>query len=305
MATKTSADVPVVGPRQPCPCGSGKRYKACHGKRARAPRYVARPFEGLASEGDWIALREIVPCATAPLRLAADESRDVIAATLLPNSEAALVRSSGQVLLGLQTTTSTGDASADLAHALTSALDAEPGAPVNPGPRDEGGPRLQDLLVPSAPLEVAVHEGFDFWLESDDDATPAVRALLEQANEAAIPTSRLASVDAAYWCRFGDRDQLRWVLSHDEEPLLDGLARLHAAGDDLLGADSRLLGTFRAYGRLVAVWDVAPGSAAAELEQPAGELSQRLEAAVAESAPLTGEQRRARAGLANRQITVR
>ena len=20
-----------VGPRQPCPCGSGKRYKACHG----------------------------------------------------------------------------------------------------------------------------------------------------------------------------------------------------------------------------------------------------------------------------------
>ena len=23
-----------VGPRQPCPCGSGKKYKHCHGKYA-------------------------------------------------------------------------------------------------------------------------------------------------------------------------------------------------------------------------------------------------------------------------------
>ena len=26
-----------VGPRQPCPCGSGRRYKACHGSAAGAP----------------------------------------------------------------------------------------------------------------------------------------------------------------------------------------------------------------------------------------------------------------------------
>ena len=48
----------AVGPRQPCPCGSGKRYKACHGAGAGAPTaYVARPFEGLPSECDVIALR--------------------------------------------------------------------------------------------------------------------------------------------------------------------------------------------------------------------------------------------------------
>ena len=32
----------------------------------RAP-YVARPFEGLARETDWVAMREILPAATAPI----------------------------------------------------------------------------------------------------------------------------------------------------------------------------------------------------------------------------------------------
>jgi hypothetical protein len=28
-----SADVPVVGRNDPCPCGSGRKYKYCHGKK--------------------------------------------------------------------------------------------------------------------------------------------------------------------------------------------------------------------------------------------------------------------------------
>ena len=59
-----------VGPRQPCPCGSGKRYKACHGAAGgAAPTFVARPFEGMPDECDVIALRELVPAATTPLTL--------------------------------------------------------------------------------------------------------------------------------------------------------------------------------------------------------------------------------------------
>ena len=43
-----------VGPRQPCPCGSGRRYKACHGSAAGpVPTYVARPFEGLPASATW------------------------------------------------------------------------------------------------------------------------------------------------------------------------------------------------------------------------------------------------------------
>ena len=58
-----------VGPRQPCPCGSGKRYKSCHGAAGGVGAYVARPFEGLPSECDLVALRELVPSATAPLTI--------------------------------------------------------------------------------------------------------------------------------------------------------------------------------------------------------------------------------------------
>jgi hypothetical protein len=66
-ATLSSADVAVVSGREPCPCGSGRRYKACHGRDAgqAAEQFVARPFEGLPGECDWVAMREIVPAATA------------------------------------------------------------------------------------------------------------------------------------------------------------------------------------------------------------------------------------------------
>ena len=56
-------------PRRPCPCGSGKRYKACHG--AGDDVIVIRPFAGLAAECDLVAMREFLPSATAPLPLRA------------------------------------------------------------------------------------------------------------------------------------------------------------------------------------------------------------------------------------------
>lgn len=302
------AEVPVVGPRQPCPCGSGKRYKVCHGKQARAAerQYVARPFDGLPGECDWVAMREIVSAATAPLRLRGEHAdRDVVVATLLPGAYPALVREDGQVMIGLQTPTSTGDPSADLGHALSTALAAEPGAPLTPGPRPSGAPRLQDLLDLDADFAVTVHDGFDYWLDPSEAAGSDVRSSLESANEALVPSARLTSVDAAYWCSLGDRDQVRWVLPYAEEPLLDGLARLHAAGADSLGEGTRLLGTFRAHGLLVPVWDLVEGTTADEVEKPAAALAERLAEAVASDAPLDSAQRRARAGLANRQVTIR
>lgn len=32
VATRPADDVPKVGRNDPCPCGSGKKYKNCHGK---------------------------------------------------------------------------------------------------------------------------------------------------------------------------------------------------------------------------------------------------------------------------------
>ena len=140
--------------REPCPCGSGRRYKACHGKSAAAV-FVgpARPFEGLASECDIVAMREIVPAASAPLALTGEHAdRVVTLVTVLPMAWPALVRTDGSILLGMQINVGSGDASRDLADALLAALDAEPGRARRPRPRDRRSPRgLQDLVDPGRP----------------------------------------------------------------------------------------------------------------------------------------------------------
>ena len=132
------------------------------------------------------------------------------------------------MFVGLQVPGGSGDANRDVAHALERALAAEPGTPIEPTALPGPGPRLQDLLDPAAPLDVQVHAGFDFWLDGVEDRSPEVVASMERANEAAVPTVRLTSVEAAYWCQIRDRYHLRWVVPHDEDALLDALARLHA-----------------------------------------------------------------------------
>jgi hypothetical protein len=294
-----------VNPRQPCPCGSGKRYKNCHGG---GDVLVARPFEGLAGECEWIALREVVPAATAPLRLAdpAHADRDVTLATVLPMALPAMVRADGGVLLGLQVHARSGDVSRDLAHTLEQALDAEPGTMLSAGGLPGPGARLQDLLDPTAPLTPTVHDDFGFWLTGSEETEDVeVQASLERANAAMVPTVRLTGVDAAYWCQVGEKAHLRWALPHDEDPLLDALARLSAGGALPLAAGTRYAGSFRAHGRLVPVWDVPPDRPAAEWEQPAAAFADRLAAALAEPGPLPDAARRARDGLRGRQLTLR
>ncbi|MFI6640342.1 DUF5926 family protein [Streptomyces sp. NPDC050504] len=302
-------EIPVVGAREPCPCGSGRRYKACHGRAAAhaVTELVQRPFDGLPGEADWVALRELVPAATVELTLKdglPDGVPSVQLATVLPMAWPALRRDDGTVLLALQNDTSSGDLSRDLADTLGRALTAEPGSPVAAGRADADGPRLQDLLDADAAFEPVVHTGFEFWIPDAENATPEVSASLERANEAAIPTVKLAGVDAAYWCETPEKNHLRWVMLHPEEKLLDALARLHAAGLSSLGEGTRLVGSFRAHGLVVPVWDLPTGMGADECEKPAAAFAERLAGALAEPTPLTADERRARGGLTNRQVTL-
>ncbi|MFD7495511.1 DUF5926 family protein [Streptomyces sp. NPDC059832] len=302
-------EIPVVGAREPCPCGSGRRYKACHGRAAAqaVTELVHRPFESLAGECDWVALRELVPAATVALTLKdglPEGVPSVTLATVLPMAWPALRRDDGSVLLALQNDTPSGDLSRDLADTLLRALDAEPGSPVAAQRVPADGPRLQDVLDPAAAFEPVVHSGFEFWVPDAENATPEVSASLERANEAAIPTTRLAGVDAAYWCETPEKNHLRWVMPHAEERLLDALARLHAAGTSSLGEGTRLVGSFRAHGLMVPVWDLPSAMGAEECEKPAAEFAERLTAALDSDAPLSAEERRARGGLTNRQVTL-
>lgn len=314
-----SPDRPIGG-REPCPCGSGRRYKACHGRAAaaRAHTMVTRPFAGLPSECDWVALREIVPAATARLSLRgrASSAPAVIAATVLPLAWPAMVRTDGSIYLGLQSLAYSADASRDLAAALAQALVAPPGSAVTDIEPTSEAPRLQELLD-DAPLDVTVHAGFEFWGSDMPDPDGELAASLERASEAVVPTVRLGSVEAAYWCRIGARTHLRWVMPDDEEPLLDALARLHAARELALGDGTKYVGAFRANGLVVPVWDLPAGPAAADtdraamadaaaaVEQPAAEFRTRLDEALAVGAPLTPAERRSRAGLMSRQVTLR
>jgi hypothetical protein len=197
-----------------------------------------------------------------------------------------------------------GDVSRDLAVALLCALSTEPGAPVSvPGLPGEG-PRLQDVIV-DGPLSITLHDGFGFWLDEDAADDPNVMASLERANESIYPTVRMAAAKAAYWCRVPEKSHVRWVLAEDEDPALDALARLSAAGELLLGTDTRFAGMFRAHGLLVPVWDMPRDPEAADWEDPLAGLVKRYAEAVASTEPLTPAERRARQGLLGRQITLR
>jgi hypothetical protein len=305
-SVSSDAEIPVVGGREPCPCGSGRRYKACHGKAAATQHRVVRPFAALASEPDWVALHDLVPAATATL-VPKGSDRSVTLCTLLPMAWPALVRQNGDVFLAAQTQTSSADVARDLGDALARALSAEPGTPVPPRPLPPDAPHVADLIEADRPLEVLVHSGFDFWLEDAEAADESARAGLERANAVVGPTARLAAVEGAYWMQLGERRQVRWVLPEDESPLVDALARLQVDGGLELAEGTRFLGSFRASGLVVPVWDLPEGTEVDEVEDSASEFRARLDAALAalaKGAPLTGAQRRARESLRARQLTV-
>jgi hypothetical protein len=293
-----------VGPRQPCPCGSGKRYKACHGAEGGAATvYVARPFEGLPSECDIVAMRELVPSATAPISVKGTD-KPVLLCTLLPMAAPAMVRDSGQLWLGLQVQHGFGDPSRDLAAVLEKALAADEPGIVGLVDPPGLGPRFQDL-VGDDPLEITVHDGFAFWLDDVAERDDAMVAALEEADAAAAPAARLTSVEAAYWTDAGSKEHLRWVRREPEAALLDALARLVTAGEASIAEGSKVVGMFRAHGLLVPVWDLPAGTGAEALEAPVVEFERRLEAALATTADLSAEERATRSELANKQVTLR
>jgi hypothetical protein len=267
--------------------------------------FVLRPFEGLPGEPDWVAMREVVPAATATVRTTAEHgSRDVLVTTVLPEGWPALHRADGLVMVALQTTAGSGDASRDVAAALLAAMELEAGTPVTTTGLPEPGPRLQDVLDLSVPFEVTVHDSYDYWLTADTERTPEVEASLQEARESIIPTRTLTSVRSAYWCQMGDKEFLRWAMPHDEQAMVDALARLHGARRSAIG-DARFIGYFRAAGIVVPVWEPPRGTGADALEEPATQFLARFEEALADGSPLDANARRARAGLVSRQVTLR
>ena len=273
----------------------GKKSRRTKPAKQRMP-FVARTFEGLPAEGDWIAMREFVPAATAHVTLT--DGRRVRICSLLPGGGAGLVRPDGEIWVGLQVLHNHGDISRDLAHVIETGIDAEPGTPLTMS--DPGvGARLQDLVDPASEFVVEVHDGFDFWI---DDPDAQARAALDEANDTVAPTRRLESVDSAYVTTMGEHTFLRWVMLEPEDAVLTAFSRLHAAGTSALTDDTKLIGMFRAHGVLVPVWELF---AEVDLETATRDFAPLFAEAMADDSPLTSEQRAAKQQLQSRQVTVR
>ena len=272
---------------------------------APAP-FVARPFEGLPSETEWVALREILPAATGPVTLTTNgTTAPATVCTVLPLAWPALHRNGGELFVATQGGATSGDPSRDIAAALLLAADVDEGTPITTVPNPTADSlRLQDILDASAPFDVTVHEGFDFWV-GDNELDAEGQQSLGRANESVIPTERISGGGSVYWCVINGRTYVRWVLPYDEDTATATLARLHAGDADRLTPESRLLGAFRACGLLVPVWEVPKDATASDFPDAVTAMTDALESAAGDASPLTADERRARAGLLNRQVTLR
>ncbi|MFC0676024.1 DUF5926 family protein [Brachybacterium hainanense] len=267
---------------------------------------VRRPFEGIPAERDLVAMRQLIPAATMTAATTAEHgSVPVTIATILPMAWPAIRRSDGSVIIGLQATVPGGDLSRAFGQAIVQALAVEPGTPVPTLELTADSPRLQDVLDLTGDFPITVHETFDFWVDPGAERTEEVEHSLEHANESISPTKPVAGLEHAYWVDAGPKEHVRWVLDADEDRVYDAVARLHARRESAIAEDTRYVGSFRAEGMTVPVWDLPSGFGAEGAEAVAAEFRERFLAALESTEPLTALERRARGGIVARQVTLR
>ncbi|WP_448852593.1 DUF5926 family protein [Corynebacterium sp. 335C] len=294
------------------PEGMSRRQAKLAARAAERERLAGnpRPFEGQEHEADLVALREFVPSAVVPVDVKGAE-RDVRVVTLLPGGAAALTRAAdagGAALVALQTRERSNDAGADLARALQWAAQAGDGETLETAVSGDA-PALNDVLTAVRLDELEVFEGYDWWLPEGVERTPFLEQNLRAANDTVLPSYRVdADVPGAvWWVDPGERAHIRWIRPEVEGPLLDALARVHAADNLTLGEGSKFAGVFRADGVLVPVWDLDRERPYAEWAGPVEDFQKRLAEALESvpERPLTADERKSRDTIVSRQVTIR
>lgn len=285
----------------------GKKSRR-EGKVKRKPvPFVERPFEGLSAEVELVAMRDILPAATITARTTAEHGgREVVFATLLPQVWAALHRDDGSVLVALQTNESSGDSSRSLAAALVQALQIEAGDAVHTLGILEPGSRLQDVLDPESFGELTLYDDFEFWLSATAERTDELDQALQETGAQVAPSAPVEGLRGAFWCRM-NREFVRWVREDDPERVLDGLARLQARRENTFevpGGPARFVGAFRAAGLIVPVWELPDGTTTESLAEPMAAFGEALDKEIAAGGTLDADERRARAGLVSRQVSL-
>ena len=267
---------------------------------------VRRPFEGLPNEQDLVAMRQLIPAATMAARTTEEYgSLDVELATVLPMAWPAVRRTDGSVTVGIQADYPGGDLSRGIGQAIRLAAALEPGNPITTVTLDDDAPRLQDILDLGGDFAIQVQDTFEFWLDPSAERTAEIEQAITQANDSIMPTRPVAGLPHAYWVDAGPKEHLRWVLEADEDAVIDAVTRLHARRESGLGEGTKYVGSFRAEGLSIPVWDLPKGFGAEGVEAEAEAFRTRFEEALASTEPLTALERRARGGIVARQVTLR
>lgn len=292
----------------------GKKSRRKKVNPANPPRPVilpvARPFEGVPGEAQLVAMREIIPAATMPAKTSSEYGdREFMFTTLLPNAVPALVRPDGQILIALQTRSHTADAGHDVAVALQAALDfaarvAGEDVPAGALTVDvrAAAPRLQEMVASVGALKV--ERDFGYWLADGADEDEEVRAAIEESGRSLIPTQAVPQVESTYWHDMG-RQFVRWVRTEDESALFTALARLQARDELTLGQGSHFIGAFRACGLTIPVFEFPDGVDPSSLTSAVTELANKVEGVLGDKTALSDDERRIRAGLVSRQVSLR
>lgn len=284
-----------------------EKAKAAKAKKRQRIAFVDRPFAGITGEAGLVAMREIIPAATAPITLSPEYGgHELLLVTLLPNTLPAIRREDGVVLVAVQSAMHSGDASRDIADVIMQAVELDNGESLTVTELAGPGPRLQDLLAKDCAIEVQVHEDFGYWLAEDKKSDEQVIKAIEESRQQLVPMRAVPEVADAYWCEMG-KEYVRWAREEDESELVDAMARLAAKRElnmEINGEEARCIGTFRGCGILVPVWEIPTGTGAEGLREPMTALGKRLETALVDK-PLSAEERRAKAGVISRQLTLR
>ena len=282
--------------------GKKNRNQEPKPKKVRIP-FVDRPFEGIPFESDLVAMREIIPSATLPVTTTKEfGAEDLLIVTLLPQMAAAQRRDDGVLMVAAQTVTSSGDVSLDIAHRIRVGLELKDGETLAQAPLPEMGPRLQDVLE-MKPASMTLYDTFEFWVSADEAKKSDIKSAIEDTRSQMIPTERVGTTEGAFWCRM-EREFLRWVRPEEQDKVLDGLARLHFKKECTFD-EARFVGAFRALGLLIPVWELQRGAEADELVKPLKAFEKAFAAAIESTEPLSPEERRTRAGIVSRQVTLR
>lgn len=280
-----------------------RREKVNKPKRQRV-QFVERPFAGIPFELELVAMREILASGT--LKVQTNEAygnAELYLVSMLPQMVGALRRNDGVLLVALQTVMNSGDLSLDLADRLIHGLELENGETYTQTEQPKPGKRLQDVLNFAAETEFTLHDDFSFWLDADEAAKPEVQQAIQQTKEQIFPSAQVVGVPGAFWIRM-QREFLRLIRLEDQDKVLNALARLRNRRELDFPA-ARFVGAFRAEGLLIPVFELDQGTEAADLTDALQEFNQKLTAEIASDEPLTPEERRTKAGIVSRQVTLR